>query len=104
MLVNLGSEPINKNNIFTVSANIYSEKVNGYIKHWDGGTFTNYDDAFKFWDSWEPSEDEICSIMKLQRERGDFSHHELEIGIYRDVEEDLAFTNRSLDIEHEAKE
>ena len=101
MIVDLGSEPKNKYTTFTVSAYIYSERENCYVEHWEGGTFDNYSEAFERWDSWEPSENEIYSIMKRRRENGDYSHHELEIVITAKEEYDLAFTNRSLDVEHE---
>ena len=101
MIVDLGSEPKNKYGTFTVLAGIYSEKEDKHICEWRGGTYNTYDEAFERWDSWEPSENEIYSIMKKQRENGDLSHHELEIGIYSWGEVDLAYTNRSLDVEHE---
>jgi hypothetical protein len=104
MLVDLGEEPRNKNATFTVAANIYSEQANEYIHHWDGGTFDNYDDAYDFWDQWEPSQNEIDQVMMKERENGDYSHHELEVGIWRnDPEEskELAFMNRTVDEEHE---
>lgn len=101
MIVDLGSEPNNPVGLFKVSADIYSEKEDCYVHHWSGGSFNNYDEAFEFWDQWEPSENDIYSIMKRRRENGDLSHHELEIGIYSKNEEDLAFTNRSIDSEHE---
>ena len=103
MIVDLGSEPKNPVGLFEVSADIYSEQENSHVHHWHGGSFENYDEAFEFWDQWEPSENEIYSIMKRRRENGDLSHHELEIGIYSELEEDLAFTNRSIDSEHELK-
>ena len=103
MIVDLGSEPKDPYGLFDVVAHLYSEKENSYVYGWKGGIFNNYDDAFEFWDQWEPSENEIYSIMKRRREDGDLSHHELEIGIYSEFEEDLAFTNRSIDAEHELK-
>lgn len=101
MIVDLGSEPKDPYGLFDVIAHLYSEKENSYVHVWKGGIFNNYDDAFEFWDQWGPSENEIYSIMKRRREDGDLSHHELEIGIYNIVEEDLAFTNRGVDTEHE---
>lgn len=100
MIVDLGEEPSNKEATFTVSANIYSEEANTYIHHWDGGTFDNYDDAYECWDQWEPPEDETDTIMQNERKNGDYSHHELEIGIWsNDPEEsrELAFMNRTVD-------
>lgn len=104
MLVDLGEEPSNKNATFTVTANIYSEQANEYIHHWDGGTFDNYDDAYERWDQWEPSQDEIDQVMQKERENGDHSHHELEVGIWSDDPEEnreLAFMNRVVDEENE---
>lgn len=104
MLVDLGEEPHNKDATFTVTANIYSEQANEYIHHWEGGTFDNYDDAYERWDRWEPSKDEIDQIMREERENGDYSHHELEVGIQsNDPEEsrELAFMNRVVDEENE---
>lgn len=104
MLVNLGEEPHNKNTTFIVSANIYSEQVNDYIHLWVGGIFNNYDDAYEFWDKWDPPIEEMNSIMEQQRKKGDYSHHELEVGIYsNDPNEsrELAFMNKTIDEEHE---
>ena len=104
MVVELGEEPLYKDANFTISANIYSEKVNDYIHHWDGGTFDNYDEAYEVWDRWELSKDEIEDIMKHEREEGDYSHHELEIGILSDNPKEpreLAFMNRTVDGDNE---
>lgn len=104
MLVDLGEEPRNKNAIFTVMASIYSEQANAYIHHWEGGTFNNYDDAYEYWDSWEPSQEEINQVMQKERANGDYSHHELEVRIQsNDLEEssELAFMNRVVDEENE---
>lgn len=104
MLVDLGEEPLNKDATFTVTANIYSEQTNIYIHHWEGGIFDNYDDAYECWDRWEPSQDEIDQVMMKERENGDYSHHELEVGILsNDPEEsrELAFMNRGVDEENE---
>lgn len=106
MLVDLGEEPCNKDATFTVAANIYSEQANDYIHHWEGGTFDNYDDAYECWDQWEPSQDEIDQVMKYERENGDYSHHELEVGVWSsDPKEsrELAFMNRVVDEENERK-
>ncbi len=100
MIVDLGEEPHNKDATFTVAANIYSEQANTYIYHWEGGIFDNYDDAYEYWDQWEPSQDEIDRVMMEERENGDYSHHELEVGIWsNDPEEssELAFMNRVVD-------
>lgn len=101
MVVDLGSEPRSKQETFRVVANIFSEQSNNYIHHWDGGTFDNYDDAYEFWDWWEPPEQEMHEVMKELRKQGDRSHCELEIGIYNEDEEDLAFMNRTIDGIHE---
>ncbi len=104
MNVDLGEEPQNKNTTFTVTANIYSEEANDYIHTWTGGTFKSYDEAYEFWDEWEPPQEEIDKIMKLEREQGDYSHHELEIGVWSndpDDDSELAFMNRTIDVENE---
>lgn len=104
MIVSLGDriKTENQHNTFIVSANIYSEKANDYVKHWDGGTFDNYQKACDFWDDWELPKDEIDRFMFEQRENGDYSHHELEIGIWcDDLDCSLPFMNMTLDVEHE---
>lgn len=104
MIVDLGEEPINKHAKFTVSASIFSEEANTYIHHWDGKTFDNYDDAYEYWDQWDPPQSEIDEIMRIERSDGDYSHHELEVGIYSDDPDDfseLAFMNRTVDEENE---
>lgn len=100
MLVDLGEEPRNKDATFTVAANIYSEQANAYIHHWEGGVFNSYDEAYEFWDKWEPSENDISQVMSKERENGDYSHHELEVRILsNDPEEsrELAFMNKTID-------
>jgi len=101
MLVDLGEEPIHKKGPFNVVAKIYSEKENDYIYTKVLGRFNNYDAAFECWDSTNPSIDVIKKIMTQQRDKGDYSHHELEIGIYSDLDCDLAFLNTTLDPWHE---
>ena len=107
MLVDLGTKPRNENNVTTpvytyrVQANIYSEKKNDYVAEWIGGTFTNFSEAFEFWDNWQVPSDEVDEIMKKERENGDYSHHELEVAIWCDDIDDLPFMNMTLDCEHE---
>ena len=101
MQVDMGVEPLDKQRTFTVEANIYSELANCYIAHWDGGTFDNYDSALDYWDDWALPSDEVESIMKKQREKGDYSHHELEIGIYSNDIFELPIMNMELDVGNE---
>lgn len=104
MIVDLGEDPKIKDAGFIVSANIYSELANGYVKHWSGGEFTTYDEAYEYWDIWEPPSNEVEDFMKKERLNGDHSHYELEIGIFsKDPNEpnSLAFMNRTIDVEHE---
>lgn len=104
MIVDLGEEPVIKDTSFIVSANIYSEQANDYIYRWHGGVFDNYDDAYEFWDQWDPPSREVNNVMKFQRIKGDFSHHELEISIFSSDPNEirsLAFCNRTIDEEHE---
>lgn len=104
MMVDLGEEPMIKQSIFTVIANIYSEKENHHVHEWLGGTFDSYDKAYEFWDVWNPPKKEIQDIMKKRREQGDFSHHELEIGVYSDdpyESRNLAFMNTTIDGKNE---
>lgn len=104
MIVSLGKHVTIKDqqNTFVVSANIYSEKTNDYVKHWDGGTFDNYQEAYDFWDEWEPPKDEINQFMSDVRDNKDYTHYELEIGMWcDDIEYDLPFMNMTLDLEHE---
>ena len=104
MLVNIGNPVRSEDqcNTFTVTANIYSEQTNDYIAHWEGGTFDNFQEAYDFWDEWEPPKEEIDNTMLKEREKGDYSHHELEIGIWCDnINYDLPFMNMTLDGEHE---
>lgn len=99
MLVDLGEEPKHKNGPFTVAADLYSEQANHYVKHWEGGVYDNYDEAFDRWDRWTPRN--LKKIMEERRKLGDYSHHELEIGIYSKYDTDLAFMNTTLDEGHE---
>lgn len=101
MIVDLGEEPVNKIGKFRVVASIYSEKINSYIYSKTLGRFNNYDDAYECWDSTDLEESLVNDIMKKQRDAGDFSHHELEIGIFSPIEYNLAFMNKSLDVENE---
>ena len=104
MIVDLGEEPTIPRARFQVLASIYSEKEGDYIRQWFGGEFSSYDKAYSFWDEWDPPKCDICKFMKRRRELGDFSHHELEIGIWSlDPNEtsNLAFMNDTLDLEHE---
>lgn len=104
MLVDLGTEPHNKNATFTVSAAVYSEKENTYIHKWPDKKFPSYDAAYEYWDRWNPKNKELTELMKKRRADGDMSHHELEICIISsDPNEtsDLAFFNKTLDEEHE---
>lgn len=104
MIVDLGETPSKEDqeNTYTVSANIYSEKANDYIGHWDGGTFDSYQKAYDFWNYWEPPKDEIDETMRKERESGDYSHHELEIGVWCDnIDCSLPFMNMTLDLENE---
>ena len=106
MMVDLGNpvKPEDQQNTFTVTANIYSEQVNDYVKHWEGGTFDNFQEAYDFWDEWEPPIKEIDETMSKERENGDYSHHKLEIGIWcDDIDYDLPFMNTTLDYEHEKR-
>lgn len=104
MLVNLGS-PVrleDQQNTFTVTANIYSEQANDYVGCLEGGTFDNFQEAYDFWDEWEPPKEKIDEKMLEERASGDYSHHELEIGIWcKDLDYDLPFMNMTLDGEHE---
>lgn len=104
MLVDLGEEPTIKNAHFTVFAAIYCESINDYIHHWEGGTFLSYDEAYDCWNEFDPPKEEINAIMEKQRASGDFSHHELEIGITSNnamETSSLAFMNTTIDLEHE---
>lgn len=106
MIVDLGEEPVIKRAIFQVTANIYSERENNYIHNWFGGEFSSYDRAYEFWNDWDPPKEEVDLIMKKQRESGDYSHHELEIGIWSlDQREtsNLAFMNTTLDFTNERR-
>lgn len=106
MLISLGeSIPLeDQQNTFVVVANIYSEKINDYVDHWTGGTFNTFKEAYDFWDEWEPPKDEIDQFMLETRAKGDYSHHELEIGVWcDDLDYDLPFMNMTLDLEHERK-
>lgn len=104
MLVDCGEEPTIPDAKFTVAANIYSECCNEYVHHWEGGTFDNYDEAYEFWDKWDPPKEEVDEVMRQRREEGDYSHHELEIGVWSENPNEsafLAFMNETLDYEHE---
>lgn len=106
MVVDLGEEPSIKNARFIVEAKIYSESKNDYIHCWFGGEFSSYDKAYEFWDCWNPPKEEVDLIMKKQRESGDYSYHELIIGIWSlDQREtsSLAFMNTTLDFDNERR-
>ena len=98
MIIDCGYEPINKFGNFTVSGNIYSETDNTYVEHFDGKTFTNYYKALAFWNEWMPPYKELSEYMNKIRESGDFSHYELEVGLWSDdCHDSLEFMNMSLD-------
>ncbi len=104
MIISIGDDlnEAEKQGTFVVTANIYSEAENDYVAHWDGGTFSNYEQALEFWDEWAPPKDEIDKIMISRRANGDHSHYELEIGIWCDgLDYDLPFINMTLDQGHE---
>ena len=106
MIVDLGEEPSIKNARFIVEANIYSELKNDYIHSWFGGEFSSYDKAYEFWDCWNPPNEELIRVMENQRKSGDYSHHELEIGIWsldQNETRTLAFMNTTLDSANERR-
>lgn len=100
MIVELGEEPTIKNTIFRVIATIYSEEENERIYAQLGGVFDNYNNAYEFWDKWQPSNKTIKEFMKDRRNFGHCGHHELEIMIESDNPNEtssLAYTNTTLD-------
>lgn len=97
MIIDCGYEPRNKFGNFTVSGNIYSEIANTYVEHFEGKTFTNYDKALEFWNEWMPPYKELSEYINEIRESGDFSHYELEVGLWDDSGYALEFMNMSLD-------
>ena len=96
-----GRIPTSSRGKFTVTANIYSSDCNDYVHHWFGGVFSNHDYAYAFWNSWWPNKKEIDEIMEERRAEGDYSHHELEIGLWDEDGTDLEFYNETLDYENE---
>jgi len=86
---------------FNVVANIYSEYVNEYVHHWFGGTFSDYDKAYDFWNNWWPDKKEITKVMTMRRVDGDYSHHELEIGLYDAYGNNLKLYTETVDYDNE---
>lgn len=104
MVIDFGEEPHIKRATFKVVANIYSESENNYIYRWLGGEFSCYDKAYDFWDFWSPPKEEIEAVMKKRRDLGDYSHHEIEIGVFSSDDREtacLAFMNCTVDYENE---
>lgn len=65
----------------TVCANLWEERSNDYVAHWDGETFDNLETAADFFDGWEPDPDEVRKTMFKAHIDGNW-HYELEIGIW----------------------
>ena len=85
---------------YFVSANLYSQDLNDYVAHWDGGTFDDLEAARKFWDSWCPDADAVAEACRRDYvEKSDASpsgNYELEVGLWDEQGYDVEFWNRTV--------
>jgi hypothetical protein len=86
---------------YFVTANLYSQDVNDYVEHWDGGSFDDLGAARSFWDSWLPDADSVAEVCR--RDYADnmgaspSGIYELEVGLWDEAGHEVEFWNQGVD-------